>query len=332
MSCPAKCARGPRLPVAGDRRVDDARVDRRDRVVVHAQRGDDTGPEAFDDHVGVLRQRQERVAAPRVLEVERDAALVAIHGAVEGRDGSRPVAEVARIVAGAGVLDLDHVGAEVGEIERADRARQQPRQVEHADALERGGGVRGSPRGGGLALKDLVRARDAEIALDRARGRERLVERRREAGDVPHLAAAPRLGLAVEVELRRGMDEHARPVGLARGGAGSREPDVAQQVHHHRGLVLPGVAERQAGEHARLLLELRGHAGVDRVVAAVVRPRRDLVDDEPALRRHEHLDAQHAAVVELRRDGGRRRRAPRPPARRARAPGRSTRRGCRRDG
>ena len=60
---------------------------------------------------------------------------------------------------------------------------------------------------------------------------------------------------------------------------------------------LRGVAERQAGEDAHLLLELAGDTGIDRVVAAVVRPRRHLVDDEPAVGEDEELDAQHADVL-----------------------------------
>ena len=36
-----------------------------------------------------------------------------------------------------GVLDLEHVGAEVGEQQRAEAAGQQAREVEDADALER---------------------------------------------------------------------------------------------------------------------------------------------------------------------------------------------------
>ena len=90
----------------------------------------------------------------------------------------RPVAEVARVVAGAGVLDLDDVGAEVGEVERADRAGQEPRQVEHADARERGRVVRVAVRVAVRRSKQ-VGARNAEIALDRARRRERVGERRR---------------------------------------------------------------------------------------------------------------------------------------------------------
>ena len=57
-----------------------------------------------------------------------------------------------------------------------------------------------------------------------------------------------------------------------------------------------GLAEREAAERAQLLLELVHGAGVHRVVPAVVRPRRHLVDEEPAAVGDEQLDAQHADV------------------------------------
>ena len=56
--------------------------------------------------------------------------------------------------------------------------------------------------------------------------------------------------------------------------------------------------QRRAGQGAHLELELRQVAGVDAVVARVVRPRRDLVGDERAVGEHEELDAQDADVVE----------------------------------
>src|SRR5204863_9299267 len=51
-------------------------------------------------------------------------------GPVEGRSP-------AHVVPGAGVLDLDDVGPEVGEHERAKAARQQPRQVEDSNIAKR---------------------------------------------------------------------------------------------------------------------------------------------------------------------------------------------------
>ena len=65
------------------------------------------------------------------------------------------------------------------------------------------------------------------------------------------------------------------------------------------GLSRRAVAEGQAAQGAHLLLELVGAARVERPVPAVVRPRGDLVDEEPAAVGDEQLDAQHADVVQL---------------------------------
>ncbi len=125
------------LAVAADRGEHHARVRRGERGVPDAERVDHAGAEALDDDVGAPREGEERPAAARVLEVDRDRALVAVHRPVERACGPAVRAERARIVAGTGVLDLDDVGAQIGEMERAHRPGQQPRQVEHAHAGER---------------------------------------------------------------------------------------------------------------------------------------------------------------------------------------------------
>ena len=51
-------------------------------------------------------------------------------------------------------------------------------------------------------------------------------------------------------------------------------------------------------ERADLLLELAGASGLDRQVSRVVGPGRDLVDEQPTVRRQEELDAEHADGVE----------------------------------
>ena len=70
MSWPGLIPIRPGLPVAADRAVDDARIDRGDRGMADAEPVDDTRAEALDDHVGPLRQAEERVAARAGLEVE----------------------------------------------------------------------------------------------------------------------------------------------------------------------------------------------------------------------------------------------------------------------
>ena len=57
-------------------------------------------------------------------------------------------------------------------------------------------------------------------------------------------------------------------------------------------------AERPAGDGADVLLELVDLAAVQRPVAGVVHPGRDLVDQQPAVLQLEQLDPDHADIVE----------------------------------
>ena len=89
------------------------------------------GPEVLDEHVGVVGEAQHQLEAGRVLEVDDDRALVAV-----GQLPPQPLAvalvaprHVAQAVA-AGALDLDHVGAEVGEVAGAVGPGDDRRQVE----------------------------------------------------------------------------------------------------------------------------------------------------------------------------------------------------------
>ena len=59
---------------------------------------------------------------------------------ISGLHERRP--PVARVVAGAGPLDLDHVGAEIGERLSSPRTRQNARKLKNADASERSRHVR----------------------------------------------------------------------------------------------------------------------------------------------------------------------------------------------
>jgi hypothetical protein len=68
----------------------------------------------------------------RVLEVEAQATLVAIDATVEDADTVRPVAENTCVVTGAMILDLDHVGAQICQMQGSNRTGQQARQVENA--------------------------------------------------------------------------------------------------------------------------------------------------------------------------------------------------------
>src|SRR4030095_4847134 len=68
-------------------------------------------------------------------EVERDAPLVPVDGG-ERRAHAVLAAENAQVIAERRPLDLDDVGAEVGEEGGAIRPRDHPREIEDADTLE----------------------------------------------------------------------------------------------------------------------------------------------------------------------------------------------------
>ena len=97
------------------------------------------GPEPLDEHVGVARQPQRELAAARVREVERHAALVAAHERPPEADALALRAEHAQRVA-ARVLDLDHLGAVVAEQRREQRPGDERRGVHHPQPPQRAGG------------------------------------------------------------------------------------------------------------------------------------------------------------------------------------------------
>ena len=126
------------LAEAGADGVDDAWVERAAGVVAEAHAVHHAGAEVVDDDIGAGDQRLHRRHALGVAQVEGDAALVAVEAA-EDRvvDPLRRREGRAAQVAGAGALDLDHVGAVVAEHLGADRAHHDLGEVDDADAGER---------------------------------------------------------------------------------------------------------------------------------------------------------------------------------------------------
>src|SRR5581483_1719438 len=89
------------------------------------------------DDVDVRNERIERRRRLRRPQVERDAALVAIENVEVHADAVRQRRHVARVIAPARVLELDDVGPEVREHQRRVGAGEKPREIQHADAVER---------------------------------------------------------------------------------------------------------------------------------------------------------------------------------------------------
>ena len=82
------------LAPAGHARVHELRVARPARVGPDAEAFGDTGPEPFEQHVGLLAQLQHHLRAPLVLQVDADAAAAAVdHGVRRHEAGTfEPVA------------------------------------------------------------------------------------------------------------------------------------------------------------------------------------------------------------------------------------------------
>ena len=76
-------------------------------------------------------------AAPRMLEVERQAFLRAVGPDEVRGQAAHALVVAAREVADAGALDLDHARAEVGELARAERRRDRVLERDDGDAIER---------------------------------------------------------------------------------------------------------------------------------------------------------------------------------------------------
>src|SRR5690625_3472201 len=116
--------------------------------------------------------------------------------------------------------------------------------------------------------------------------------RLRERAQVAHLAARPRLILAVQVQLHPAVSEHGGPVRIG------CAPQLTEQVGHRRRRDEIGRAERQATHRPDVLLELAGHGSRDRQVIGVLPPGSDLVHQQAAVFQQEQFDAQPPYVVQ----------------------------------
>ena len=128
---------GPVLAEAGDAGENDPRIDLAQALVVDAEPVLDVGAEVLDHHVGLPDHAAKHRDAVLLLHVQRDAALVAVD-ALE----IRAVALAAHAFGGVDLfrrLDLDDVGAPVGELAHRRRARAHAGQVEHDEAGKRSG-------------------------------------------------------------------------------------------------------------------------------------------------------------------------------------------------
>ena len=110
----------------------------RELLVVESHRRHDAGTEVLQHDVGLAHQRGEDLLAAVAAQVEADALLAAVvDGEIDALAAHhRRVA--ARLLA-ARRLDLDDLGAEVGQDHAAARAGLETRQLENTNAVQRKG-------------------------------------------------------------------------------------------------------------------------------------------------------------------------------------------------
>src|SRR5262245_5035736 len=133
-------------------------------------------------------------------------------------------------------------------------------------------------------------SREVLVGQGRPRGERRrdgFGRRRGERREVPHLPAGTRARFAVHMQLHAWKGTGALPPGLA------SCPEIPEKVRHRRRRELRRRAEWKAAHGAQLLLELAGDRRIERVVARVVGPRGELVDEKTPVTREEELDTEH---------------------------------------
>ena len=111
---------GAVLAEAGDAGQDDARVDATQPFVAEAEALLDGGAEVLHHHVAARHQPVEHGAAARALQVDAEAALVAVQVLLVG---TVTAAERAALAAFRRLLDADDVGAPVGQQAHGRRGR-----------------------------------------------------------------------------------------------------------------------------------------------------------------------------------------------------------------
>src|SRR2546426_12134088 len=114
-------------------------VDGRERLEAQTERLHRPRPEVLDEHVAPAHEGLQHLGALRRLEVERNVAFVAVDDKVRRRLAPLVGRPRARLVAGARVLHLDHVGAQVREQHAAEVSGQEARAIDDTDAVEREG-------------------------------------------------------------------------------------------------------------------------------------------------------------------------------------------------
>ena len=125
---------GTVLPEAGDAGIDEARIEGGEALVIDAEPVLHVRPEILDQHVGLLDEALEHGAPFGRLQVQGEAALVAMQ-ILEVDPVPRAAGRI-RALERRRRLDLEDVRAPIGELPNGRRAGADPRQIEHEKARQ----------------------------------------------------------------------------------------------------------------------------------------------------------------------------------------------------
>ena len=125
------------LAPAGNAAIDNGRVARRDLGITDTQAINDAGAEALHHDLGIGSKAQEGLAPCRFLEIQANASLVSVDGAKIGRSLPGAHTEFASVITFTGVFDLDHLGPQIGQMQRTRRPGQESAEIKNPDARER---------------------------------------------------------------------------------------------------------------------------------------------------------------------------------------------------
>ena len=127
---------GAGLAKGSNRGIHNARVHRRNAVVINAQALDHAGAKRLDDHVTGASQIQKARMVLRVFQIQHQAFFAPVGVAKPDAFATRSIANVTHRFALTRGLDLEHLGAMVGHHGGQVGPRQKKRQVQHPNAGE----------------------------------------------------------------------------------------------------------------------------------------------------------------------------------------------------
>ena len=125
----------PGVPETGYARINDVGVEFlyfciADPQIVHC-----SGSEIFQDDIGVFRQIEKNLPAPRVFQIKNQALLVAVEVHEIGALGADKRRVLPRIITGPRHFDLDDFSSHVPQQQRAERSGQYSCQIQYPNSV-----------------------------------------------------------------------------------------------------------------------------------------------------------------------------------------------------